>query len=188
MNKDETLKFALDVLKNTASWNASQQYTREQKAIKAIEAALANEALERKAENARELGLDYEPDYKTLWQQMCKRRDDLDKELAATERQVEILSDSLSQLSKQQAKDEPVPVAIVEVFGKDWRLDYMALPVGKHKLYAQQYTYTTLSQRKPLTDDQITLIIADCASSHQHTDIHLARAIEQAHGILGKEQ
>jgi hypothetical protein len=30
----------LDVLKNTASWNASQQYTREQKAIKAIEAAL----------------------------------------------------------------------------------------------------------------------------------------------------
>ena len=40
MNKDETLKFALDVLKNTASWNASQQYTREQKAIKAIEAAL----------------------------------------------------------------------------------------------------------------------------------------------------
>jgi hypothetical protein len=40
MNKDEILKFALDVLKNTASWNASQQYTREQKAIKAIEAAL----------------------------------------------------------------------------------------------------------------------------------------------------
>jgi hypothetical protein len=40
MNKDETLKFALDVLKNTASWNASQQYTREQKAITAIKAAL----------------------------------------------------------------------------------------------------------------------------------------------------
>ena len=46
-----------------------------------------------------------------------------------------------------EAKDEPVPVAIVEVFGKDWRLDYMALPVGKHKLYAQQYTYTTPPQR-----------------------------------------
>jgi hypothetical protein len=30
-------------------------------AITAIKAALANEALERKAENARELGLDYEP-------------------------------------------------------------------------------------------------------------------------------
>ena len=48
---------------------------------------------------------------------------------------------------KQESKDEPKCVAIVEVFGKDWRLDYMALPVGKHKLYAQQYTYTTPPQR-----------------------------------------
>lgn len=32
-----------------------------EQAITAIKAALANEALERKAENARELGLDYEP-------------------------------------------------------------------------------------------------------------------------------
>ncbi len=46
--------------------------------------------------------------------------------------------------------------------------------------------YTTPPQRKPLTDEEITLIIADCASSHQHTDIHLARAIEQAHGIEGE--
>jgi hypothetical protein len=29
-----------------------------------------------------------------------------------------------------------------------------------------------------LTDDEIVLIVADCASSHQHTDIHFARAIE----------
>jgi hypothetical protein len=48
---------------------------------------------------------------------------------------------------KQEIKNEPKCVAIVEVFGKDWRLDYMALPVGKHKLYAQQYTYTTPPQR-----------------------------------------
>jgi len=38
-------------------------------------------------------------------------------------------------------------------------------------------------QRKPLSDDEIILIVADCASSHQHTDIHFARAIEAAHGI-----
>ena len=31
-----------------------------------------------------------------------------------------------------------------------------------------------------LTEDEIVLIIADCAASHQHLDIHLARAIEQA--------
>ena len=54
----------------------------------------------------------------------------------------------LSTPPQQEAKDEPVPVAIVEVFGKDWRLDYMALPVGKHKLYAQQYTYTTPPQQE----------------------------------------
>jgi hypothetical protein len=29
-----------------------------------------------------------------------------------------------------------------------------------------------------LTDDEIFLISADCAASHQHTDIHFARAIE----------
>ena len=33
-------------------------------------------------------------------------------------------------------------------------------------------------QRKPLTDEEIVLIVAECAASHQHTDIHFARAIE----------
>jgi len=41
-------------------------------------------------------------------------------------------------------------------------------------------------QRKPLSDEEIILIVADCASSHQHTDIHFARAIEAAHGIKGE--
>ena len=43
--------------------------------------------------------------------------------------------------------------------------------------------YTTPPQRKPLTDEEIILIVAECAASHQHTDIHFARAIERAHGI-----
>jgi hypothetical protein len=43
--------------------------------------------------------------------------------------------------------------------------------------------YTTPPQRKPLTDEEIILIVAECASSYQHTDIHFARAIERAHGI-----
>ena len=49
---------------------------------------------------------------------------------------------------QQKINNEPKCVAIVEVFGKDWRLDYMALPVGKHKLYAQQYLYTTLPPQR----------------------------------------
>jgi len=54
---------------------------------------------------------------------------------------------------------EPRCAVIVEVFGKDWRLDYMSLPVGKHKLYTQQYIYTTppAAQRQwvGLTDEEI---------------------------------
>ena len=43
--------------------------------------------------------------------------------------------------------------------------------------------YTAPPKRKPLTDEEIILIVAECAASHQHTDIHFARAIERAHGI-----
>ena len=43
--------------------------------------------------------------------------------------------------------------------------------------------YDSPPQRKPLTDEEIILIVAECAASHQHTDIHFARAIERAHGI-----
>jgi hypothetical protein len=60
MTKDEALRLALEALTdalNKPMWNRVQMKA----AITAIEAALVNEALERKAENARELGLDYEP-------------------------------------------------------------------------------------------------------------------------------
>jgi len=63
---------------------------------------------------------------------------------------------------QQKINNEPKCVAIVEVFGKDWRLDYMALPVGKHKLYAQQYLYTTLPPQRTwvgLTDEEIKEIV-----------------------------
>jgi hypothetical protein len=40
--------------------------------------------------------------------------------------------------------------------------------------------HTTPPQRTwvGLTDDEIVLIVAECAASHQHTDIHFAKAIE----------
>lgn len=60
---------------------------------------------------------------------------------------------------------EPRCAVIVEVFGKDWRLDYMSLPVGKHKLYTQQYVYTTppAAQRQwvGVTDEEIESAISD---------------------------
>jgi len=41
--------------------------------------------------------------------------------------------------------------------------------------------------RQPLTDDEITLIVAECAARHEHTDHGFARAIEAAHGIGGSD-
>ena len=80
---------------------------------------------------------------------------------------------------KQEIKNEPKCVAIVEVFGKDWRLDYMALPVGKHKLYAQQYTYTTPSQRTwvGLTDEEISDFLK-ASWGREVTPKHFIQAIE----------
>jgi hypothetical protein len=60
--------------------------------------------------------------------------------------------------AQQAEKQEPKCVVIVEVFEKDWRLEYMSLPVGRHKLYAQQYLYTHPQPKREwvgLTDDEM---------------------------------
>jgi hypothetical protein len=59
------------------------------------------------------------------------------------------VADAIIAIKEALAQPEPKCVAIVEVFGKDWRLDFMSLPVGKHKLYTQQYTYIA-SQKQNL--------------------------------------
>jgi len=64
MTKDEALDLALQALEYEAQKSNDNAYQFEREAIKA---ALANEALERKAENARELGLDYEPEQHQDW-------------------------------------------------------------------------------------------------------------------------
>ena len=66
---------------------------------------------------------------------------------------------------------------------KDWRVNLGLEPEeGEVGLYTTppQGIYYTPPQRTwvGLTEDEILLISADCASSHQHTDIHFARAIE----------
>jgi len=65
MTKDEALRLALEALQSGVKTKANRlewiEYDCElvEQAVTAIKAALVNEALERKAENARELGLDY---------------------------------------------------------------------------------------------------------------------------------
>jgi hypothetical protein len=102
---------------------------------------------------------------------------------------------------------EPRCAVIVEVFAKDWRLDYMSLSVGKHRLYTQEYVYTTPqpcptcealartvmmdqtahdTKRQPLTDEQIDAVCAPLGFA-QMSPREVARAIEAAHGIGEKK-
>jgi hypothetical protein len=84
---------------------------------------------------------------------------------------------------KQEAKDEPVSRK-KPYLDKGADYEHGFIDGMQYQMQSSvDKAVNAMSQRKPLTDDEITLIIADCASSHQHTDIHLARAIEAAHGI-----
>ena len=78
---------------------------------------------------------------------------------------------SLKQIAEALAQPEQEPVACVEY-----------IPCCTDQT-CPKCKAATPPQRKPLTDEEIILIVAECAASHQHTDIHFARAIERAHGI-----
>jgi hypothetical protein len=69
MTKDEALKMALEVMRNQGDVSVDEWIATE----KAIKEALANEALEKMAENARELGLDYEPEQPKVRTGNCLR-------------------------------------------------------------------------------------------------------------------
>jgi hypothetical protein len=126
VTKDEALDLALEALEyihegannqgphTGISWRCVA--VKAEPAIKAIKQA---RALDKKAENARELGLDYEP----VWNNLPSNKDvedamrikrlnqlttppaapDLQAELDATNRQVEILSDALSESRREVA-------------------------------------------------------------------------------------
>jgi len=70
---------------------------------------------------------------------------------------------------------EPRCAVIVEVFGKDWRLDYMSLPVEKHRLYTQQYVYTTPPAAQRQWVELTFAEICECENDYLHL---FARAIE----------
>jgi hypothetical protein len=137
----EALKLALEALETLMIERGSIY----EQAITAIKEALANEALEKMAENARELGLDYEPEQEPVaW---------------------------------ISPKELLVMRGNAYAGAKDWRVN-----LGLEPEEGDVGLYTTPPQRTwvGLTDDEILSISADCASSHQHTDIHFARAIEAA--------
>jgi len=117
----------------------------------------AKQALDKKAENARELGLDYEPA-----QQYSATSDHRLMENAQGElERIKLVQTGVGIGKPEQEPVAPKCGAIIEVFGKDWRLEYMSLPVGKHKLYTQQYTYISPPAQRTwvgLTDEERKLV------------------------------
>ena len=150
MTKDEALKLALDALE-TSMYPQQKQL----QAITAIKEALANEALDKMAENARELGLDYEPAQEPVAWKLVPR-DATDEMLKA-----------MDECSTEGYDERLYAGHAASVF----MAAVDAAPAPPQRTWVG------------LTEDEILLISADCASSHQHTDIHFARAIEAAHGI-----
>jgi len=119
-----------------------------------------DEALEKKAENARELGLNYEPDWTPeRIAGMARLKEAQDKKLAQT---------------KQESYWERVARIKEEM---------LKLAYEENKLLKDFQP-----QRKPLTDEKIGEVAIksqDGISPHNDT-LRFARAIEAAHGIKGE--
>ena len=88
---------------------------------------------------------------------------------------------TITAIREALAQPEQEPVAFICEFYADEGHPFVSFEPVTHGTNTP--LYSTPPQRKPLTDEEIILIVAECASSHQHTDIHFARAIERAHGI-----
>ena len=93
---------------------------------------------------------------------------------------------AITAIKEALAQPEQEPVAILHRYPSKCRMTVEYTDEITEVREGSWPLYTTPPQSKPLTDEEIILIVADCASSHQHTDIHFARAIEAAHGIKGE--
>ena len=85
---------------------------------------------------------------------------------------------TITAIKEALAQPEQEPVAILHRYPSKCRMTVEYTDEITEVREGSWPLYTTPPQSKPLTDEEIILIVADCASSHQHTDIHFARAIE----------
>ena len=154
-NKTEALKLALEAFEADAS-NENFLVLKH-----CVREALADSALERMAENARELGLDYKPPCTTGSQCTSK----------------------CQQCEQPAQQQEPVAVARVDDLERGGRVRALAMGLG---LDAALYTSPQPAQpSKPLTDEEIAKIAEKYTEPLLFRVKDFARAIEAAHGIKG---
>ena len=209
------------------AWKTYQVDSALSKAITAIKEALANEALEKMAENARELGLDYEPaqpfithnvekpydwsewvcpDPKNYLMKCCdcglvhEAEFGVVRYKSETEREdCDMVDDPNLQAVFRMRRSEEwspedtahrsggLPMAKPEPIAWIWEKQDGYTSIETHSLDDEDMKNVGVKSIKPLyakpqfiglTEDEILSISADCAATHQHTDIHFARAIE----------
>jgi hypothetical protein len=146
--------------------------------VNALREALANEALDKKAENARELGLDYEPSAGT---QVSKVWWDGERLMAKP-----IPLDDFY----EPAQQEPVAIdwgAVHEKLCEVWQREISA-DEGLDEIQDLVVAATPPPQRQPLTvdevwqNDQLMSLNAELGCTLDLL-MEVARAIEAAHGI-----
>jgi hypothetical protein len=87
-----------------------------------------------------------------------------------------------------QPKQEQEPVAYINIEKRrlEWAYDYMSWDTPTVVNLPRIPLYTTLQQRKPLTDGQINAIWDSLIASPDYSREMIVRAIEAAHGIKEK--
>ena len=98
-----------------------------------------------------------------------------------SQRTVPKRKEAITAIKEALAQPEQEPVAWI------WEKEDGYISIETHSLDDEDMKNVGVKSIKPLyakpqfiglTEDEILLISADCASSHQHMDIHFARAIE----------
>lgn len=156
MTKDDALKLALEALEEAHYKHEHRQdATKRGQAITAIK-----EALEQPSDSVEQEPVNIVLDSWDAWASSTEY-DNQNHDLLSA------LKDIREALAEPEK--EPECVAVINVFGNDWRLEQLSLPVGKHRLYAQQYTYTAPPRREwvGLTGDDMDNI-TDTALGENH--------------------
>ena len=181
---EKAARMALEALEGFIPYlplNDEEQCCRYDKSITALTAALADNALNKMAENARELGLDYEPSAGT---QVSKVWWDGEKLMAQPI--------PLNQFYKEPEQPaQPVAYLLLKNgkkssfwFDKD---DAYGLDLSEGYEWVDLYTHP--QAREPLTDEAIERCMKQAYSTVHGRNLEhaFARAIEAAHGIGEKK-
>jgi hypothetical protein len=128
-------------------------------------------------------------DYKQLYEQVCEQYDVLAKELEATNRQVEILSDALAESRREVAAPVQEPVAwMAESKAGNVRFTNIGKSADDLESYGWAVTplYAAPFQFQPLTEEAVLECwkqVYEPGRREHDNATRMARAIEAAHGI-----